>query len=60
MTERTSTVSKHAFAGFCMTLPDSSERPGVFAELDADGQAKYVACGRNSTAADGVIPNAWR
>eukprot|EP00955_Chlamydomonas_euryale_P067733 359928-Chlamydomonas_euryale.AAC.3 len=27
MTERTSTVSKHAFAGFCMTLPDSAQRP---------------------------------
>eukprot|EP00955_Chlamydomonas_euryale_P085375 364091-Chlamydomonas_euryale.AAC.4 len=60
MTERTATVAKHAFAGFCMTLPDSAQRPCVFAELHADGQAKCVAWGRNLTAADGIIPNAWR
>eukprot|EP00955_Chlamydomonas_euryale_P078502 363163-Chlamydomonas_euryale.AAC.5 len=27
MTERKATVAKHAFAGFCMTLPDSAQWP---------------------------------
>eukprot|EP00955_Chlamydomonas_euryale_P118969 366569-Chlamydomonas_euryale.AAC.6 len=60
MTECTATVTKYAFAGFCMTLPDSAQRPDVFAKLHADGQAKCVAWGRNLTAADGIIPSAWR
>eukprot|EP00955_Chlamydomonas_euryale_P077779 363026-Chlamydomonas_euryale.AAC.3 len=60
MTERMATGAKHAFAGFCMNLPDSSQRPCVFAELRADGQAKCVAWGKNLAAADGIIPNAWR
>eukprot|EP00955_Chlamydomonas_euryale_P072570 361440-Chlamydomonas_euryale.AAC.6 len=43
MTERTATVTKCTFSDICMMLPDSVQRPDVFAELDADGQAKYGA-----------------
>eukprot|EP00955_Chlamydomonas_euryale_P017707 189187-Chlamydomonas_euryale.AAC.2 len=58
MMEHTTTVTEHAFSGFSMTLPDSAQRLGMFAELHADGQAKYVAWGRNLAAAVGISPNA--